>query len=353
MKLHKEKHPLGGATKPWLVLALALCLAIVAITAQAQQQPLNIRIGHVAVPTHLTPILFEKHELLKHYGQTYTVEPQRFSSSATQITALASGQTDIVGLAPNSLGAAIQNAHIDDIRVIGDIYQDGVEGYYTANYLVRKDSPIHTVEDLKGKVLATSGVGSAQDTGIRTMLRRHGLEDKRDYNLVEVQFQNMIATLREGKVDIGAPIPQGYYTAMKEGFARVLFTQKDALGVTQMGFWVARAPFLEKNRAALNDFFEDVVLSLHWFLDPAHRDEVIAMTARFNKDSPDSYTDWMFGKRDFYRDPQARPNLDALQANMQQVKDLGMLRGDASIDIKKYSDLSFVDEATKRVGVMK
>jgi hypothetical protein len=33
--------------------------------------------------------------------------------------------------------------------------------------------------------MASNAIGSALDMGLRAMLRRHGLEDRRDYTLVE------------------------------------------------------------------------------------------------------------------------------------------------------------------------
>src|SRR5580698_9360618 len=50
-------------------------------------------------------------------------------------------------LTPASLALAIENAHLTDLRVIGDENQDGVEGWYSTPFFVLKDSPIKTVED--------------------------------------------------------------------------------------------------------------------------------------------------------------------------------------------------------------
>jgi NitT/TauT family transport system substrate-binding protein len=41
------------------------------------------------------------------------------------------------------------------------------------------------------------------------------------------------------------------------------------------------------------------------------------------------------------------PDLEALQRNVDMTRDLGFVRG--SIDIKKHSDLSIVQEAAKRL----
>jgi NitT/TauT family transport system substrate-binding protein len=58
--------------------------------------------------------------------------------------------------------------------------------------------------------------------------------------------------------------------------------------------------------------------------------------------------DWVFTSRDHYRDPNGTPNLTALQNNLKQQKDVGFLK--EYLDVKKYSDLSMVEEAAKRLA---
>jgi NitT/TauT family transport system substrate-binding protein len=85
---------------------------------------------------------------------------------------------------------------------------------------------------------------------------------------------------------------------------------------------------------------------LHWYLDPAHRAEGIKIVAQFTKQPEADFSDWLFTKNDYYRDPDARPNLTALQNNIKLQKQVGLLNID--IDVAKYADLSLVDEAAKR-----
>ena len=51
--------------------------------------------------------------------------------------------------------------------------------------MVRKDSGIQTVADLKGKVVAVNGLGSGVHMAMTAMLQKHGLQDKRDYIVIE------------------------------------------------------------------------------------------------------------------------------------------------------------------------
>ena len=327
-------------------LAAAAAVALTLAILPANAEPLKIRAGWAVVPAQLTSIIFENKSILKHYGTSYTFEPIRFRGSAPQITALAAGEIDIAAFAFSTFGLAIQNAKMEDIRVIGDLYQDGIPGYYTSQYVVRADSPIKTIEDLKGKVLASNGIGGAIDMAMRKMLKDHGLEEKRDYSIVEIQFPNMIATLEEKKVDLAGLVTPFSIEAEKKGLSRTLFTIKDAMGETQTTLMAARKPFIDKNRAALVDFFEDVQRATRWYLDPANHDAVVDIIAKFTKQPKTEFADWVFTKDDYYHDPDARPNLKALQSNLKDQKALDFLKID--IDVAKYADLSLVDEAAKR-----
>jgi NitT/TauT family transport system substrate-binding protein len=339
----------GGSLMPRrraLAVAIILLLGSMMAPAARAAEPLQLRIGWAVVPGQLVAVLFQKPAILQHYGKSYTVDPVRFRGSAPQITALAAGELDIAALAFSSFGLAIQNAHMEDLRVIGDLYQDGIGDYYSSEYVVRADSPIHKVEDLKGKIIATNGIGGAVDMAMRKMLRDHGLEDKRDYQVVEVQFPNMLATLSEKKVDLACLITPFSLEARKTGTVRTLFTVKDAMGETQTTLLAARTPFIAKNRAALVDFFEDWQRATRWFVDPQNRAEVVEILARATKEPASAFAGWLFTKDDYYRDLDGRPNLKALQGNLDVQKELGFLK--IAIDAQKYADLTLVDEAAKR-----
>jgi sulfonate transport system substrate-binding protein len=328
----------------WLTAAIALFMTVASAARSAE--PLELRIGWAVVPGQLTAIIFARPELLTHYGKSYTVQLIHFRGSAPQITALAAGELDIAALAFSSFGLAIQNAHMDDLRAIGDLYQDGIDDYYANEYLVRSDSPIHTAEDLRGKVLATNGIGGAVDMALRKILRDHGLREKRDYQIVEVQFPNMAAALEEKKVDLAGMVMPFALIAKKTGKVRTLFTMKDAMGETQTTLMAARQGFLSAHHDVLVDFFEDWRRAMRWLYDPAHRVEAVEILASVTRQPAAAYEDWVFSKRDYYRDPDVIPNLKALQNNLNVQKELGLLA--LSIDVRKYSDLSLVEEAARR-----
>ncbi len=328
------------------VLGSALLVLALAAADGRAEEPLRLRIAYAGAPAQMTPILYDRPELLKHYGKSYFVEPVAVRGSGPQIIQLAVGELEIGALAPNTFALAIQNAGLTDLRIIGDATRDGNGDYFSSEYSVRADSPIRTIEDLRGKVLATNGIGGATDTGLRKLLHDHGLEDKRDLRIVEIEFSNMLAALVGGKIDLGSMTAQTAYDGKKRGQIRVLARMKDAMGPQDSVFWTARASFVAAHRAALVDYFEDTQTALHWFLDPANRPDAIAILARFTKLPAEDLNGWAFTTGDGYHEPDARPDLDMIQHNVDELRELGVVK--QALDIKSHADLSLLEEALAR-----
>jgi NitT/TauT family transport system substrate-binding protein len=326
------------------VAGLSVLAAVVSTGAGAE--PVKIRLSWIVPVGNWGSLLLEKKDLARHLGQSYTLETTRFAGTPPLVTAVAAGELEIANLTFSTLPIAIQNAGLDDLRVITDEFQDGNAGYYSNEFMVLNDGPIKKVEDLKGKSVATNVAGSAVDVAMRAMLRKHGLEDKRDYAIVEAPFPTMRAMLTEKKVDlVPAVLPFALDPELRKS-AHTLFDTKDAVGVTQFSMWVARKSFIDKNRAALTDFLEDSLRIVHWYLDPANHKEVMEICARLTKQPAERFG-WVFTNKDNYRDPNMLPDLAALQRNVDTMKDLGFIK--ASVDVKSHADLSLVQEAAKRL----
>ena len=328
-----------------MLASLAMVTALGAGVAQAAD-PVKIRLSWVAPVSNWGSILLEKKDLAKHLGKSYTLETIRFAGTPPLVTALAAGEIEIANFTFSTLPIAIQNAGISDLVVIADEFQDGVEGWYSNEFSVLKDGPIKKIADLKGKAVATNAAGSAVDVAMRAMLRKNGLEDKRDYTVVEAPFPAMRAMLADKKVDLITAVRPFSLDPELKKISSPLFTTRDAVGATQFSMWTVRKSFLDKNRAAMQDFMEDSLRIVKWYLDPKNAKEVAEIASRVTKQPPERFG-WLFTKEDNYRDPDMKPNLVALQANMDTMKQLGFVKD--SLDIKKHSDLSLIEEANKRL----
>jgi NitT/TauT family transport system substrate-binding protein len=328
-----------------LLFGLVGALSLLGLRA-ASADPLDIRIAWSTMPGHMIPVLFTRPDILRHYGTSYTVTPIAFRGSSPQMTAMAAGEVDLAAYSPVTLALTVSNAHLD-VRVIGDIIQDGVPGYHTETYLVQTDGPIKTVADLKGKRIATNVIGSASDTAMRVMLKRAGLVDRRDYVTVQAAFPAMPSLLEENKVDMSVVLLPQLLPMLDSGKYRALFTAFDGWGQTETVFLVGRTAFLEQHRAAMMDFMEDYTRALRWFEAPGNRPAATAIIADFMK-LPEADLDYLFTKKDYFRDPYAKPNLVGIQNAIDAAHDVGVIPLGLQV-APKYVDLSFVDEARNRI----
>jgi NitT/TauT family transport system substrate-binding protein len=339
--------PLPHRIAARLAGALALALFAWGGGAAMAEEPLKIRVAWTVPVANWASILAAKKDLARHLGQSYSLETIHFAGTPPMVTALATGDIDVADLAYSSFGLAIENAGMDDLRIIGDELQDGVDGYYSQQFMVRKESDIAKVEDLKGKVLAINAAGSAVDIALRAMLRQHGIDDRKDVTIIEAGFPNMKAMLLDKKADlISEVLPFAADPGLGEK-ARNLFLQKEAIGPAQMLVWTARARFLKEHHAAMVDFMEDTLRIVRFYLDPANHDEAVRIAAEITKQPPERFAAWLFTKEDYYRDSGLVPNLDALQANLDVQQRLGLLK--ARVDVKAYADLDIVREAAARL----
>ena len=146
-------------------LALA-CLCALAFGGAANAEPIKIRNSWVAPVTNWASILLEKKDLAKHLGKSYVMEPVRFAGTPPMITALANNELEISNLAYSTLGIAIENAGLSDLRIIADEFQDGVAGYLFAG--------IHGAQGLPGpESRGPQGQGGRHQRRRQRRRRRH------------------------------------------------------------------------------------------------------------------------------------------------------------------------------------
>jgi sulfonate transport system substrate-binding protein len=95
----------------------------------AQAEPVKIRLSYIAPVSNWATMLFQKPELARHLGKSYTFEAIPFQGTPQLITALNVGEIQIANLGFTTLPIAITNAGMSDLRIISDELQDGVPGY--------------------------------------------------------------------------------------------------------------------------------------------------------------------------------------------------------------------------------
>src|SRR5262245_41292087 len=230
----------GGIGQMLSRLTVSVVAALLLTGPALCQQPVKIRAGWITTPASLIPLIFAKPAPARHKDKSYTFEPIYYAASPLQITALTNNELDIAALGYSSLPLAVLNAGLRDLRILADEIQDGVPGAYATPYWVRKDSGINRIEDLKGKVVATNGLGSGVDIIMRSTLLKHGLEAKRDYTIIEAPFPTQKAVLKERKADLVVTALPFTYDPEMVDMGKILFDARASFGPVALSFWVAR-----------------------------------------------------------------------------------------------------------------
>ena len=330
-------------------IAAGLFAAALLGAAHPANAQTKITLSWAIAPQHLQPIITSpqmqaKKEIFKHLGKSYEVEPVRVVANA--IAAMASNRTQIVAYPYQLYALAVLKAKLD-VRVVGDLLATGTEGHYSPPMMVKKSSGIKAVKDLKGKRIGILARGTGFDAALRVTMRAAGLRADRDYTIVELPIPRIFGALQDNKIDAGFLLAPFTVMAKRTGQYQPVFEFGDSLGATQTVVLTARASWIAKNRAATVDFMEDYIRGWRYTLDPKNRDEVLNIVAAVTKRPVQAYKGWMFTKNDEFRHPWMEPNLTMLQRNIDDLVREKILP--AGFDVAKYSDLSLIREARKRI----
>jgi len=170
-----------------LIAALATTVAF-AVPAAAQEK---FRIGYLRVMDDAQAILAHEAGLYKNHG--LDVELIEFKSGTDLIKAIVGGQlqSGVLGFT-NAIAWASRGA---DLKVVS-----GAQNGYHA-MIVRNDSGIKEIADLKGKTIASQAEGSTADTVLKgVVFKQAGLKSD-DVNVMGVSPQVAVQSLAGKRVD--------------------------------------------------------------------------------------------------------------------------------------------------------
>jgi NitT/TauT family transport system substrate-binding protein len=315
-------------------------------SSRATAAPVTIRYatGGGIGPNEMETIIFLdylKQNVLKNYGRSYNLEMTFTRGTPEAATLLASGHADLGTLAFSTFATVVtKTAVADGLSIISDNYQDGHPGNATNTFFVLKDSPIKSVADLKGKKVGVNAFGSAVDLVLRVMLKKNGLDPRRDLQVVEVNFPNMAAAIHEKRIDCGVLVIPFLAVESPKGDLRSLFTGGDAFGPSSVIFQVATNTFIKSNPDAVRGFLADYVTGLNWYYDKANREKAIELVSGFTK-SPKEVLDGYFAtSRDYFRDPSGCISAAEIQKPIDAMLAENLIP--QPVDAKKYLNLSFL-----------
>ncbi len=279
--------------------------------------------------------------VLKGYGKDYVLDMTYTRGTPEAATLLAAGQADLAMLSFAVFATSVlKNLVPEGMTIISDGYQDGRPGYAQNTFFVLKDSPIKSVQDLKGKIIGVNAFGSAVDLVMRVTLKKAGLDPRKDVQAVEVAFPNQAAALREKRIDCGILILPFMAGEIRKGDLRPLFTGGDAFGPYAVIFQVGTNSFIKAHTAAVKSFLADYALGLHWYADPANRKKAIELTAAFTKSPPEVLNSYFMTAGDYFRDPNGCVSAAVIQTPIDAMYREGFI--DKPVKVSDYVGMSYL-----------
>jgi NitT/TauT family transport system substrate-binding protein len=324
--------PKALALKTMAAILLGLLVNIGA-AGTLRAEPPTIRLGYGGAAEEPVWLIIAKPELGTNNGKTYKLDATRFVSSDKRAQALEAGAIDLTSGSANGVIFAAAEGAVS--KIIASVSRESTRGFATSFY-VRADSPIKTVQDIKGKIVAINGFSTSGELWLKAALDKVGLDEK-DVTITPISFPAMQEALEAKKVDI-AELPQPFAAlAEKQINARKIFDSKFGVPFDEELIVLAgKDEFLKKNAEAVRGFLEDVKAATQYYLAKPQEARQLLIDTKMVRVVPDVYLDM----HDYYRDPTLKPDVDSL-ANMQAFQIKAGFQQKA-IDVKTVVDLSYL-----------
>ncbi|MET3982724.1 aliphatic sulfonate ABC transporter substrate-binding protein [Streptomyces sp. PvR034] len=165
----------------------------------------EVRIGYFPNLTHATALVGIQEGLIaKELGGT-TIKPQTFNAGPSEIEALNGGSLDIGFIGPSPAINGYVKSKGSNLRIISGSASGGVK-------LVVNPDKIKTLDDLKGKKIATPQKGNTQDVAFLNWISEKGWKvdpesGKGDVSVVRTDNKVTPDAFKQGSID-GAWVPE-------------------------------------------------------------------------------------------------------------------------------------------------
>jgi NitT/TauT family transport system substrate-binding protein len=208
--------------------------------------PSEVRLGYFANLTHAQAVLGVASKDFENAVAPAKVTTKVFNAGPSLVEALFAGEIDIGYVGPGPALNAHAKSRGQGIRVVAGAAANGVL------IVARKDSAIDTLQDLKGKRVATPQLANTQDIAARYYLT-HELGQPDHKNVIPIPNAEQVAMMSNGQIDAAwAPEPWGSFLVAQAG-AKVIGQEKDLWPQKEFSITVVvtTPEFLQKNPATV------------------------------------------------------------------------------------------------------
>ncbi|MDY7032879.1 MAG: ABC transporter substrate-binding protein [Thermodesulfobacteriota bacterium] len=252
------------------VMAVFISLNILSCSSKKDDE-IRVRIGYLQTDLHQLAVfvalekgLFLKEDVNIEIGGIFKAGPEEMS-------AFAAGSLDVgyVGEAPAT--TAVANG-ITDVKVLAQVNKEG------SALLVGKNSPIKSIEDLRGKTIAIPGFSTVQDFLVRKALVRHGMGFN-EVKIIVIKPPEMMWALESGDIDAFIAWEPHVAKTITKGIGRILLTSHDIWEHHPCCVLVADNGFLEEHPEVIRKIVQ-VHIKATDFIN-AYPDEAVKIGIRY------------------------------------------------------------------------
>jgi ABC-type nitrate/sulfonate/bicarbonate transport system substrate-binding protein len=208
--------------------------------------------------------------------------------------------------------------------------------------------PYKTFEDLRGKTIGSQTITTGTGFALRLVLRAHGLEYPRDYQILNVGgVSDRYVALQSGQIaatPLSVPLD---ISAKQQGFNVLGYFADDVPNYFLNPYTVKRS-WAEKNRPLVVRFMKAMVQTHRWLFD--NRDAACGYLAKEMSITPENCRfAWDYSVKNYVWDRNAELSLDGVRTMIKIVAEINNQK-EPLAPPAKYIDQSYLKQALAEIG---
>ena len=230
----------------WRSVAVSIFVCFSPALALAQGAPLKLKVGTLKQGSLTNVYVAKQAEIFQKNG--LDVELIEFRNGNEAIAAQRGGHVDVILTIPGTTMAANERGF--DLMLISGSETAQATAPDTGSIVVRKDSAIRSLKDLKGKTIAISGTHTQKTVMIQALLKRNGVGAD-EFKWLEMPYASQVDALRGKQIEVAASLDPWTTLFRNSDFATVLaYDYAESLPEQPIGGWYARREYVAKNGEA-------------------------------------------------------------------------------------------------------
>lgn len=268
------------------------------------------------------------------------VEPVPFTSGPSEVAALVSGDLQFGYIGSGATTLAVKG----DVEII---YSQNLGD--SEVIVVNKDSNIKSIQDLKGKTIATT-LGTSGEDVVNLALQDAGMTQN-DVELINMDMGGCVTAILSKKVD-AVCIWGSYLVTVREqlgdNFGEIARTSDFADRYASVSSWLTTQDYIDKNPKIVQSFANAIAKCMDWWKD--HEEETAALVADLIGSDSDTISP-QIGTVFFYNSEELKENLDNgnIRKYYETQQDNMLSTGVISekVDIDTYVKWEFMENSIK------